>query len=111
MEEGKVKGVGLSEVTPDEVRRAHKVVPITAVELEWSLFTREVEDEMLPVLSELGIGALAYSPLGRCATLLVLRVLRRACAPPRPHINRRPTLQRHPGGALLVCGGAGREGL
>ena len=66
VDEGKVKHIGLSEVTPDEVRRAHAVAPVAAVELEWSLFSRDCEEEMLPVLRELGIGVLAYSPLGRC---------------------------------------------
>ena len=46
--EGKVKYIGLSEATADEIRRAHKVHPITAVQLEWSLWTRDVEDEIIP---------------------------------------------------------------
>lgn len=63
--EGKVKYVGLSEVSADQIRRAHAVQPITAVELEWSLFTRDCEEDLVPTCRELGIGFLAYSPLGR----------------------------------------------
>ncbi|GAB4821479.1 hypothetical protein N2152v2_008525 [Parachlorella kessleri] len=65
VEEGKVKHVGLSEVNSDDIRRAHAVVSITAVEQEWSLFTRDIEEDILPTCRELGIGILAYSPLGR----------------------------------------------
>jgi aryl-alcohol dehydrogenase-like predicted oxidoreductase len=63
--EGKVRHIGLSEASPDTIRRAHAVHPITAVQSEYSLFTRDVEDEVLPTLRELGIGLVAYSPLGR----------------------------------------------
>ncbi|OXM83087.1 aldo/keto reductase [Paenibacillus rigui] len=62
---GKVRYIGLSEATPDQIRRAHAVHPLTAVETEYSLWSREVEDEVLPVLQELGIGFVPYSPLGR----------------------------------------------
>jgi aryl-alcohol dehydrogenase-like predicted oxidoreductase len=62
---GKVRHVGLSEVGVDTIRRAHAVHPITAVQSEYSLWTRDQEDEILPVLRELGIGFVAYSPLGR----------------------------------------------
>jgi aryl-alcohol dehydrogenase-like predicted oxidoreductase len=62
---GKVRHLGLSEVSPDTVRRAHKVHPIAAVQTEYSLFSREPEDDLLPVLHELGIALVAYSPLGR----------------------------------------------
>jgi aryl-alcohol dehydrogenase-like predicted oxidoreductase len=62
---GKVRHLGLSEAAPATVRRAHKVHPIAAVETEYSLFSREPEDELLPVLRELGIALVAYSPLGR----------------------------------------------
>jgi aryl-alcohol dehydrogenase-like predicted oxidoreductase len=61
---GKVRYIGLSEASPATVRRAHKVHPITAVQTEYSLFTREAE-ELLPTLRELGISLVAYSPLGR----------------------------------------------
>jgi aryl-alcohol dehydrogenase-like predicted oxidoreductase len=63
--EGKVRHIGLSEPSPDTVRRAHKVHPLTAVQSEYSLFSREPESELLPTLEELGIALVAYSPLGR----------------------------------------------
>eukprot|EP00879_Flechtneria_rotunda_P007665 GHRR01008038.1.p1 GENE.GHRR01008038.1~~GHRR01008038.1.p1 ORF type:complete len:336 (+),score=102.28 GHRR01008038.1:619-1626(+) len=63
--EGKILHVGLSEVGPAQIRAAAAVVPITAIEQEWSLFARDIEKDLLPVCRELGIGVLAYSPLGR----------------------------------------------
>jgi len=65
VEEGKIKYVGLSEASGSTIRRAHAVHPITAVQLEWSLWSRDVEDEIIPTCRELGIGIVAYSPLGR----------------------------------------------
>jgi aryl-alcohol dehydrogenase-like predicted oxidoreductase len=65
VEAGKVRYLGLSEAGAATVRRAAKVHPITALQSEYSLWTREVADEMLPVCRELGIGFVAYSPLGR----------------------------------------------
>ncbi|KAM3699765.1 hypothetical protein ACJW31_05G050200 [Castanea mollissima] len=65
VEEGKIKYIGLSEASPSTIRRAHAVHPITAVQLEWSLWTRDVEEEIVPTCRELGIGIVAYSPLGR----------------------------------------------
>jgi aryl-alcohol dehydrogenase-like predicted oxidoreductase len=62
---GKVKHLGLSEAGPQTIRRAHAVHPITALQSEWSLWTRDPEDEVLPTVRELGIGFVAYSPLGR----------------------------------------------
>jgi aryl-alcohol dehydrogenase-like predicted oxidoreductase len=62
---GKVRYIGLSEAAPETIRRAHAVHPIAAVQTEYSLWSREVEDEVLPTLRELGIGLVAYSPLGR----------------------------------------------
>jgi aryl-alcohol dehydrogenase-like predicted oxidoreductase len=62
---GKVKHLGLSEASAATVRRAHAVHPIAAVQNEYSLFTRDPEDALLPALSELGIALVAYSPLGR----------------------------------------------
>ena len=62
---GKVRHLGLSEAAASTIRRAHAVHPITALETEYSLWTREVEDEILPTVRELGIGFVAYSPLGR----------------------------------------------
>jgi len=63
--EGKIRHIGLSEASPETVRRAHAVHPITAYQLEWSLWSRDVEDDLIPVLRELGIGIVVYSPLGR----------------------------------------------
>jgi len=62
---GKVRHLGLSEAAPATIRRAHAVHPITALQTEYSLFTRDLEDEILPTLRELGIGLVPYSPLGR----------------------------------------------
>ncbi|WP_248958497.1 aldo/keto reductase [Sphaerisporangium perillae] len=62
---GKVRHLGISEATPDAVRRAHAVHPITAGQYEYSLFTRDPEEQILPLFRELGIGLVAYSPLGR----------------------------------------------
>ncbi len=63
--EGKVRTFGLSEAGPDTIRRAHAVHPVTAVQSEYSLWTRGVEDRVLPVLRELNIGLVPFSPLGR----------------------------------------------
>lgn len=63
--EGKVRYVGLSEAAPDTIRRAHAVHPITALQTEYSLWSRDVEAGILPVVRELGIGFVPYSPLGR----------------------------------------------
>src|SRR6202008_3836223 len=65
--EGKVRHLGLSEAAPDTIRRAYAVHPITAIETEWSLWERGIEDEVLPLTRELGIGIVPYSPLGRGA--------------------------------------------
>ncbi|MBP1628212.1 MAG: oxidoreductase, aldo/keto reductase family [Holophagaceae bacterium] len=62
---GKVKHFGLSEASPQTLRRAHAVQPVTALQSEYSLWTRSVETEILPVLEELGIGLVPYAPLGR----------------------------------------------
>ena len=62
---GKVRYLGISEAAPQTMRRAHAVHPITAAQYEYSLFTRDIEDELLPVARELGIGLVCYSPLGR----------------------------------------------
>jgi len=65
VQEGKVRHIGLSEAAPDTLRRAHATHPVTALQTEYSLWTRDVEDEILPTCRELGIGFVAYSPLGR----------------------------------------------
>jgi aryl-alcohol dehydrogenase-like predicted oxidoreductase len=63
--EGKVRYLGLSEAGPDTIRRAHAVHPISALQTEYSLWSREPEEAILPTVRELGIGFVAYSPLGR----------------------------------------------
>jgi aryl-alcohol dehydrogenase-like predicted oxidoreductase len=65
VEQGKVRHIGLSEASAATIRRAHAVHPIAAVQTEYSLWTRDVEEEILPTLNELGIALVAYSPLGR----------------------------------------------
>ncbi|XP_019179961.1 PREDICTED: auxin-induced protein PCNT115-like [Ipomoea nil] len=65
VEEGKIKYIGLSEASASTIRRAHAVHPISAVQLEWSLWSRDVEEDVIPTCRELGIGIVAYSPLGR----------------------------------------------
>ncbi len=62
--EGKIRHIGLSEASPATIRRAHAVHPVAALQTEYSLWTRDVEDEILPLLRELGIGFVPYSPLG-----------------------------------------------
>ena len=62
---GKIRYLGLSEASAETIRRAHAVHPVTAVQTEYSLWTRDVEQEILPTLEELGIALVAYSPLGR----------------------------------------------
>ncbi|CAK8531949.1 unnamed protein product [Lathyrus sativus] len=65
VEEGKIKYIGLSEASPDTIRRAHAVHRITAVQMEWSLWTREIEQDIVTLCRELGIGIVPYSPLGQ----------------------------------------------
>jgi aryl-alcohol dehydrogenase-like predicted oxidoreductase len=65
VEEGKVRYLGLSEASPETIRRAGEVHPISALQTEYSLWSRDPEDEILPTVRELGIGFVAYSPLGR----------------------------------------------
>ena len=65
VEAGKVRYLGLSEASPETIRRAHAVHPISALQSEYSLWSRDHEDEVLPTVRELGIGFVAYSPLGR----------------------------------------------
>ena len=69
---GKVRQLGLSEVSPDTLRAAHATHPIAALQSEWSLFTRDLEEEIVPTARELGVAIVPYSPLGRgelCGTL------------------------------------------
>lgn len=65
VEAGKVRYLGLSEVNPDTLRRAVATHPISALQSEWSLWSRDIEDEVVPTARELGVGIVAYSPLGR----------------------------------------------
>lgn len=65
VEEGKIAAVGVSEASAEQIRRAHAAFPLTALQSEYSLWTRDVEVEILPTVRELGIGFVAYSPLGR----------------------------------------------
>lgn len=65
LEAGKTLHLGISECTPDELRRAHATHPLSALQIEWSLFSRQAEAELIPTARELGIGVVAYSPLGR----------------------------------------------
>ena len=65
VEEGKVRFLGLSEAAPETIRRAHAVHPITALQTEYSVWSRDPESEIMPTLRELGIGFVPYSPLGR----------------------------------------------
>jgi aryl-alcohol dehydrogenase-like predicted oxidoreductase len=65
VEEGKILHIGLSEAAPETIRRAHATHPITALQTEYSLWTRDLEAEILPTVRELGIGLVPYSPLGR----------------------------------------------
>src|SRR3954447_8027808 len=65
VEQGKIRHLGLSEASPETIRRAHAVHPITALQTEYSLWTRDPEERVLPTVRELGIGFVAYSPLGR----------------------------------------------
>src|SRR5204862_5755114 len=65
VEAGKVRYLGLSEAGTQTIRRAHAVHPISALQTEYSLWTRDPEDAILPTIRELGIGFVAYSPLGR----------------------------------------------
>ncbi|MCU1684087.1 MAG: aldo/keto reductase [Amycolatopsis sp.] len=64
-EAGKIRYAGISEASAASIRRAHAVFPVTALQSEWSLWTRGIEDEVLPTVRELGIGVVPFSPLGR----------------------------------------------
>ncbi|XP_073158207.1 auxin-induced protein PCNT115-like isoform X2 [Henckelia pumila] len=65
VEEGKIKHIGLSEASASTIRRAHSVHPLTAIQTEWSIWSRDLEEQVVPTCRELGIGIVAYSPLGR----------------------------------------------
>jgi len=65
VKEGKIKHIGVSEASPENIRKAHAVHPLFCIEEEWSLWTREIEEGIVPTCAELGIAIVAYSPLGR----------------------------------------------
>merc|ERR1719192_2549825 len=65
VEAGKIKGYGLSEATAEQIERAHKVHPVTAIQQEWSLFARDLEKDIVPTCNRLGIKIVAYSPIAR----------------------------------------------
>jgi aryl-alcohol dehydrogenase-like predicted oxidoreductase len=88
---GKVRCLGLSEASPTTIRRAHAVHPITVLQTEYSLWTRDPEDEILPTLRALGIGFVAYSPLGR--GFLTGRFKRFEDLPPEDYRRRSPRFQ------------------
>ena len=73
VEEGKIKYLGLSEATPEEIRAAHAIDPLTAVQQEWSLVVRNLEKDVVPVCRELGIAIVAYSPLARGLTSAMVK--------------------------------------
>ena len=98
MAEGKVRHIGLSEAGPETIRRAHAVHPITALQTEYSLWTRDPEAELLPLLRELGIGFVPYSPLGHGFLTGTIRspeqLERRRLAQDQPALHRRATSSR-----------------
>ncbi|TYH60046.1 hypothetical protein ES332_D08G265400v1 [Gossypium tomentosum] len=75
VEEGKIKYIGISEASPETIRRAHAVHPITAVQMEWALWTHDIEEEVVPLCRGLGIGIVPYSPLGQGSKLALAWVL------------------------------------
>jgi len=85
---GKVRYLGLSEAGPEAIRRAHTTHPITALQTEYSLWSRDVEQDVLPVCRELGIGFVAYSPLGR--GFLTGTVKKEDLLPTDPRVTRMP---------------------
>ena len=103
VEQGKVRYLGLSEASPDTIRRAHAVHPISALQTEYSLWTRDPEAEILPTVRELGIGFVPYSPLGRGFLTPALQVAR---GPARGRLP--PAQPALPGRELQAQHGAGR---
>ena len=114
VEAGKVRHLGLSEAAPATIRRAHAVHPITALQTEYSLWTRDPEAEILPTVRELGIGFVAYSPLGRGFLSGAVQVARRSrrgrLPPPRPALPGRELRSRTSTLVDARRGARGREG-
>ena len=114
VQEGKVRYLGLSEAAPDTIRRAHAVHPISALQTEYSLWSRDPEAEILPTVRELGIGFVAYSPLGRGfltgAHPLAREPRRERLPPPRPSLpgreSRAQSRARRRGGGSGAAKGA-----
>ncbi|KAL7539872.1 hypothetical protein ACHAWF_006531 [Thalassiosira exigua] len=65
VDQGKIRGYGLSEAAPDTIKRAHAIHPVSAIQQEWSLFARDLEEDVVPTCNELGIDIVAYSPIAR----------------------------------------------
>ena len=129
--EGKVRHLGLSEVTAGELRAAHAVHPIAAVQSEWSLFSRDIEANVVPAAAELGVGLVPYSPLGRgfltgsfvtptrsspratSAASSLVSPAKRGCQRPaaRPSHRRRARRDTRAGRARLGAAAGGLHGL
>ena len=107
VEAGKVRHLGLSEAGAATIRRAHAVHPITALQTEYSLFTRDLEDEILATIRELGIGLVPYSPLGRG---FLTGAISRDRRPRREADDRRSRLPALPGRRPRRQPRAGRQG-
>ncbi|MFJ4845599.1 MULTISPECIES: aldo/keto reductase [unclassified Streptomyces] len=105
--EGKVRHLGLSEAAPDTIRRAHAVHPISAVQTEWSLWSRDIEHEVFPLCRELGIGVVPYSPLGR--GMLTGRITSREDLPADDYRRRMPRFSQDAFDANLAAVGTVRE--
>ncbi len=86
--EGKVLHIGLSEASPGTIRRAHAVHPVAALQTEYSLWTRDPEAELLPLLRRLGIGFVPYSPLGHGFLTGQIRTVDDMPSPPTPALPR-----------------------
>jgi aryl-alcohol dehydrogenase-like predicted oxidoreductase len=97
--EGKVRFLGLSEAAPDTIRRAHAVHPVSAVQTEWSVWSRDIEHEVFPLCRELGIGVVPYSPLGR--GMLTGTITSRADLPAGDYRRRMPRFSDEAFGANL----------
>lgn len=110
VDQGKIRGIGLCEASADTIRRAHAVYPLTAVQNEYSLFTRDAEPEVLPACHELGIAFVAYSPLGR--GLLTGQVPTFGAGDMRPNLPRfqGEHLSRNLALVVSVCAIADRHG-
>ncbi|MBM9504417.1 aldo/keto reductase [Streptomyces sp. KK5PA1] len=105
--EGKVRFIGLSEAAPDTIRRAHAVHPVSAVQTEWSPWSRDIESEVFPLCRELGIAVVPYSPLGR--GMLTGRITSLADLPENDYRRRMPRFAQQAFDANLAAVEAVRE--